>query len=110
MIPYSRAIAPTAGGGIDQAAIGRDVVERDQRDRPDVGSSDAGLKGASRSISPMAIGGNDLDLDAEPPGELEVGDEVRAVLGFGREDAIARVGRGSVRSPTSRERDRRPPC
>ena len=37
--------------------------------------------------------GDDLDLDAEPPGELEVGDEIRAVLGFGREDAITRFRR-----------------
>ena len=98
-----------AGGRIDQAAIGRDVVERDQRDGPDVGSSDAGLKCVEIDFS-VVIGGNDLDFDAEPPGELEVGDEIRAVLGFGREDAITRVRRGSVRSPTSRERDRRPPC
>ena len=81
-----------AGGRIDQAAIGRDVVERDQRDGPDVGSSDAGLKCVEIDFS-VVIGGNDLDFDAEPPGELEVGDEIRAVLGFGREDAITRVRR-----------------
>ena len=81
-----------AGGRIDEAAIGWDVVERDQLDGADVGSSDAGLKCVEIDFS-VVIGGNDLDLDAEPPGELEVGDEIRAVLGFGREDAVTRVRR-----------------
>ena len=81
-----------AGGRIDEAAIGRDVVERDQRDGADVGSSDAGIKCVEIDFS-VVIVGNDLDLDAEPPGELEVGEETRAALSFGREDAVTRVRR-----------------
>ena len=80
------------GGRIDQAAVGGDVVERDQRYGADVGSSDGGLECVEIKFS-VIVGGNDLDLDAEPPAEVEVGDEIRAVLGLGREDAITGIGR-----------------
>ena len=68
------------------------MVERDQRDGADVGSSDGGLECVEINFS-VVVGGNDLDLDAEPPAEVEVGDEIRAVLGLGREDAITGIGR-----------------
>ena len=76
-----------AGGRIDQAAIGRDVVERDQRDGPDVGSSDAGLKCVEIDFA-VLVGGNHLNLGTGSAGEVEVGDEIGAVLGFGREDPV----------------------
>ena len=74
-------------GRVDQATIGGDVVERDQCGWPGLRPSNGGVERVQVDFA-VLVGGNHLNLGTGSAGEVEVGDEIGAVLGFGREDPV----------------------
>ena len=85
---------PHLSGRVDQATVGRDVVERDQLHRPEIGAADGGVEGIRVDLS-VLVRRHHLHDGAGAVGDLEVGDHVGAVFGLGGEDAGA-GGRGMV--------------
>ena len=82
--------APDLGGGIDQAAVGRHVRDRDQLDL----AVDRALQRLDRDL-PVLVVGDRLDHGAGAPRHLQIGDVVAGILRHAGEDAVA----GAKRKP-----------
>ncbi len=82
--PPARATAPIAGGGIDQAAVGRHVGDGDQL-HPLV---DHALQRIDRNLAGL-VARDHLDHGAGALGDLQEGDDVAGILGAGGQDAVA---------------------